>query len=67
MLWDKDITKKTKRNIYNATYGCKVWQLKKNSILLKEMDSLCRSSRISRRERKIRNPVIRKKMEVKIQ
>ncbi|PSN48159.1 hypothetical protein C0J52_08725 [Blattella germanica] len=73
ILWDRDITIKTKTNIYNTivkstiTYGSETWLLKSGTILKlysTEMDFWRRSARISRRE-KIRNTVIREKMKVK--
>ena len=73
ILWDRDITIKTKTNIYNTivkstiTYGSETWHLKSGTIHKlhsTEMDFWRRSARISRRE-KIRNTVIREKMKVK--
>ncbi|PSN39623.1 hypothetical protein C0J52_13800 [Blattella germanica] len=67
ILWDRDITSKTKTNIYNSivkstiTYGSETWHLKSGAIQKlhsTEMDFWRRSARISRRD-KIKNTVIR--------
>jgi hypothetical protein len=67
ILWNKDIRKERKLNIYNALikssllYGSEIWRLtESNKTLVEatEMDTLRRSSRISRKY-KIRNVTIR--------
>ena len=73
ILWDKNITKQVKLQIYNSivrstvTYGAEIWKLNKNltsKLMSMEMDFLRRSARHSRLE-KIRNTIIRKEMNVK--
>lgn len=73
ILWDQQIRKETKRKIFNTiirsiiTYGSEVWTLKsqiEKRLMATEMDFWRRSAGISRRE-KIRNEVIRKKMDIK--
>ena len=71
VLWSKDIRKERKLNIYNALikssllYGCETWRLTVNNkrrVESTEMDALRRSSRISRKEKKIRNVTIRQQI-----
>jgi hypothetical protein len=70
ILWNKDIRKKRKLNIYNAliksslSYGSETWRLTENNkrrVEASEMDALRRSSRISRKDR-IRNVTIRQQI-----
>jgi len=72
ILWDRDVTPKTKTHIYHAivkctiTYAAETWCLKAKTIAKlnsTEMDFWRRSARISRKD-KIRNIVIKKKMNV---
>ena len=67
ILWSKDIRKTRKSNTYNVLiesgllYGSETWRLTKNykiRVEATEMDTLRRSSTISRKER-IRNVTIR--------
>ena len=73
ILWDRNITKEVKLQIYNSmvrstvTYGADIWKLNKNltsKLMYIEMNFLTRSARHSRLE-KIRNTVNRKVMNVK--
>jgi len=70
MLWRKDIRNERKLNIYNVLikssllYGSETWRLTENNkrrVESTEMDTLRRSSRISRKER-IRNVTIRQQI-----
>jgi hypothetical protein len=70
ILWNKDIRKERKLNIYNALiksnllYGSETWRLTENNkrrVEATEMDVLRRSSRISRKER-IRNVTVRQQI-----
>jgi len=70
ILWNKDIGKERKLNIYNALiksslmYGSETWRLTENNkrrVKATEMDALRRSSRISRKER-IRSITIRQQI-----
>lgn len=72
ILWNKNISKKRKFNIYEAiiksilTYGAETWRLtekNKRKIEAVEMDAIRRSMRISRKER-VRNDEIRRRMGV---
>jgi hypothetical protein len=66
--------KKKEKCIYNTiiksftSYGCEVWQIKekkrRKKLLALEMDFWHRSARTSRRE-KVRNEIIRGKMDIK--
>jgi len=62
LLWNKDMRKKRKLNIYNALIkinllcGSETWRLRENNkrrVEATEMDALRRSSRISRKEKKL--------------
>ncbi|KAJ4438655.1 hypothetical protein ANN_14602 [Periplaneta americana] len=73
VLWDKKIRIETKHTIYKSIvrsttlYGAETWQLQnafKNKFLALEMDYWRRSAGISKRG-KIRNDIIREKMQVK--
>lgn len=73
VLWDNKIRIETKHKIYKSIvrsttlYGAETWQLQnafKNKFLALEMDYWRRSAGISRRD-KIRNDIIREKMQVK--
>lgn len=70
ILWQKDITPKTKMHIYDAimkstlTSGCEVWQISRNmerKLLTTEMDFLRRSARVSRTEH-VRNEEVRRRV-----
>jgi len=70
ILWSKDIRNKRKLNIYNALikssllYGSETWRLTENNkrqVEAAEMDTLKRSSTISRKER-ITNVTIRQQI-----
>jgi len=70
ILWSNDIRKGRKLNIYNALiessllYGSETWRLTENNkrrVEATEMETLRRSSRISRKER-IRNVTIRQQI-----
>jgi hypothetical protein len=70
ILWNKDIRKERKLNIYNALikssllYGSKTWRLTENNkgrVEATEMEALRRSSRISRKYG-IRNVTIRQQI-----
>ena len=72
ILWDRDVTPKTKTHIYHAivkstiTYATETWCLKVNTISKlnsTEMDYWRRPARISRKD-KIRNIIIKQKMNV---
>jgi len=72
ILWDRDVTPKTKTHIYHAivkstiTYATETWCLKANTISKlnsTEMDYWRRPARISRKD-KIRNIIIKQKMNV---
>ena len=72
ILWDRDVTPKTKTHIYHAivkstmTYAAETWCLKAKTIAKlnsTEMDFWRRSARISRKD-KIRNNIIKQKMNV---
>ncbi|XP_044766695.1 uncharacterized protein LOC123322749 [Coccinella septempunctata] len=72
LLWDKNITKSTKKHIYRsmvqsvALYGAEVWdvsQINRRKIMATEMDFLRRSCRRSRLER-VRNEIIRAEMDM---
>ena len=72
ILWDRDVTPKTKTHIYHAvvkstiTYAAETWCLKAKTVAKlnsTEMDFWRHSARISRKE-KIRNNVIKQKMNV---
>jgi hypothetical protein len=72
ILWDRDVTPKTKPHIYQATvkstitYAAETWCLKANTVAelnSTEMDFWRSSTRISRKD-KIRNTVIKQKMNV---
>jgi len=71
-LWDRDVTSKTKTYIYHAivkstiTYAAETWRLKEKRVTKlnsTEMDFRRRSARISRKD-KIRNTIIKQKMNV---
>ncbi len=72
VLWDKNISKKTKLMIYrviiqSVLYGAEIWQLSeqmRTKLRVMEMDFLRRSAGISRRE-KIRNERIKEIMGLK--
>ena len=70
ILWDRDVTPKTKTHIYHAivkstiTYAEETWCLKAKTVAKLnsiEMDFWRRSARISRKD-KIRNNIIKQKM-----
>ncbi|CAG9836480.1 unnamed protein product [Diabrotica balteata] len=70
VLWDKNISMKTKKKIYNTmtrsilTYGCENWTINKktkNKIRATEMEFLRRSCRLTRRDR-INNMGIKRRM-----
>jgi len=72
ILWDRDVTLKTKTRIYHAivkstiTYAAETWCLKAKTVAKlnsTEMDFWRRSARISRKD-KIRNTIIKTKMNV---
>jgi len=72
ILWDRDVTPKTKIYIYHAvvkstiTYASETWCLKAKTVAKINstgMDCWRRSARISRKD-KIRNTVIKQKMNV---
>ena len=72
ILWDRDVTSKTKTYIYHAivkstiTYAAETWCLKAKTVAKlnsTEMDFWRRSARISRKD-KIRNTIIKQKMNV---
>jgi hypothetical protein len=72
IFWDRDVTPKTKTHIYQAivkstiTYAAETWCLKANTVAKlnsTEMDFWRRSAQISRKD-KIRNTVIKQKMNV---
>ena len=72
ILWDRDVTSKTKTYIYHAivkstiTYAAETWRLKEKRVAKlnsTEMDFRRRSARISRKD-KIRNTIIKQKMNV---
>src|SRR5215469_7562174 len=72
ILWDRDVTPKTKTHIYHAivkstiTYAAETWCLKTKMVAKlnsTEMDFWRRSARISRKD-KIRNNIIKQKMNV---
>ena len=72
ILWDRDVTPKTKTHIYHAivqstiTYSAETWCLKAKKVPKlnsTEMDFRRRSARISRKD-KIRNIIIKQKMYV---
>ena len=72
ILWDRDVTPKTKTHIYRAivkstiTYAAETWCLKAKTVTkLKstEMDFWRRSARVSRKD-KIRNTIIKQKVNV---
>ena len=72
ILWDRDVTPKTKAHIYQAivkstiTYAAETWCLKAKSVAKlnsTETDFWRRSARISRKD-KIRYTVLRQKMNV---
>ena len=72
-LWDKQITAETKTKIFKTvvrnimTYSSDAWTTNKHTrtkLMTAEMDFWRRSARISRRE-KIRNEVIKERMNVK--
>ena len=69
ILWDRDVTLKTKTHIYHATvnstsaYAAETWCLKGKTVAKlnsTEMDFWRRSARISRKD-KIRNTIIKQK------
>jgi hypothetical protein len=68
ILWDRDVTPKTKTHIYHAvvkttiTYAAETWCLKAK-LKSTEMDFWQRSARISRKD-KIRNTIIKQQMNV---
>ena len=73
ILWDRDVTPKTKTHIYHATvkntitYAAETWCLKAKTVAKvnsTEMDFWRRSVRISRKG-KIRNNIIKQKMNVR--
>ena len=69
VLWNRQITRKNKLLIYNSIVKkyCHIWKFNKNlesKLMSMEMDFLRRSARFSRSE-KIRNNVIREKMNIK--
>lgn len=73
ILWNSQLSKKTKKNIYSTiiesivTYGSEVWELTQKNrrrLLTIQMDFLRRSCRISRLHH-IRNDEIKDKMEIK--
>jgi hypothetical protein len=72
ILWDRDVTPKTKTHIYRAvvkstiTYAAETCCLEAKTIaklVSTEMDFWRRSARISRKD-KIRNTIIKQKMKV---
>jgi len=72
ILWDRDVTPKTKTHIYRAivestiTYAAEIWCLKAKTVAKlnsTEMDFWCQSARISRKD-KIRNTIIKQKINV---
>ena len=72
ILWDRDVTPKTKTHIYHAivkstiTYAAETWCLKAKTVTKlnsTEMNFWRRSARISRKD-KIRNNIIKQKMNV---
>ena len=72
ILWDRDMTTKTKTHIYHAivkstiTYAVETWCLKAKKVAKlssTEMDFWRRSPRISRKD-KIRNNIMKQKMNV---
>lgn len=74
ILWSKNITMKTKTNIYQAivepitTYGAECWQLtdrNKEKLKAVEMDFLRRACRVSRLDH-VRNDIIRERANVTV-
>jgi hypothetical protein len=72
ILWDRDVTSKTKAHIYHAmvkstiTYAAETWCLKAKTVAKlnsTEMGFCRRSARISRKD-KIMNTIIKQKMNV---
>ena len=72
ILWDRDVTPKTKTHIYHAivkstiTYAAETWCLKAKTVAKlnsTEMDFWRRSARISRKH-KIKNNIIKQEMNV---